>query len=175
MRGKSSASRSAPMRARRADSVPDARAAVAADDRPLDRGRAAQLGQQRGVHVPRTEPRDRQQRRRQDPPVGDHHENVGGEGAQRRLELWRADLLRLQHWKTQRARRHLHRRLVQRAPAAGGTIGLTDRTAKVGRRGDDLEAGNSEVRRSEEDRARALGHATVYSAPCADASGRCAW
>ena len=83
----------------------DAGLAVAADDRPLDRRGAAQLRQQRRVHVVGPEPRQIEQALRQDAPVGDDDEEVGGERRQRRLGLGRAHLLGLDDRHAQRAPR----------------------------------------------------------------------
>ncbi|MNY21101.1 hypothetical protein D3C86_1546230 [compost metagenome] len=60
---------------------------VAVQDGPLDRGGAAIAGQERGVDVDAAEGRQVQDRLRQDLAVGDDHDEVGGQGLERREGL----------------------------------------------------------------------------------------
>jgi hypothetical protein len=138
----------------------DPRLVLAADDRPLDRGRAPQLGQQRGVHVVGAEPGEIEQRLRQDPAVGYHDEDLRFERGQRRQRLGCPQLLRLEHGEAHLLGRLLHRRRRRPLPAARRPIGLADHGTEVGAGRRRAQAGDRERRRPEEHRARAprLGH-----------------
>jgi hypothetical protein len=100
---------------------------VAVDDRPLDRGRAAVLGQQGGVDVHAAELRQIEDLLRQDLAVGHHHDQRGVEFAQEGEELGVVlDLLRLVHGEAMGEGQLFHRRRGQLLTTAGGAIGLAD-------------------------------------------------
>src|SRR5690606_7354829 len=103
-----------------------ARALVAADDRPVDRRGAAQLRQERRVHVDRTERRHLQHIALEDLAVGDDDGELRLERRDPLAELLSARLLRLQHEQTLALRDGLDRRRVGRAAPAGGPVRLRD-------------------------------------------------
>ncbi len=115
------------------------------------------------MHVERSQAGQIQQRLRQDPPVGDDHEQIGVERRQRRVRLGRAHLLRLQDRHARQAERlglTLDRRRGRRLAAPRRAIRLTDHGDELGLGGDDAQTGDGEGRRPEEDRARARAGAS---------------
>ena len=95
------------------------------EDRRLNRRRAAQLRQQRGVDVERAVRRQVDDGRREDAPVRHDHRDVGLELAHRRHELLAARLLGLQHRDSLGQRHTLHRRRIElRARPSARLVGL---------------------------------------------------
>ena len=149
----------------------------AAQDRPLDRCRAAILRQQRGVNVDAAEAWQIQDRTRQNPPVGGDDDQVGRPGAQLIEKLGRSDLERLQNWDPSLDRGQLHRRRLQLLSATGGSIGLADDTDDgIGAGDQDPQRRHREFGRAEEDDAKGVSHEGAYSTtrPIAEPAGECA-
>ena len=84
------------------------------------------LGQQRGVHVERPEPRQIQQRLRQDPPVGDHDEHIGARAPPARRASRACGSFRAAGSARPASAAALHRRRRRRLPAPRRAIRLAD-------------------------------------------------
>lgn len=85
------------------------------------------------MHVPRTELWYREQIGRQDPAIGDNHEQIGRKGCQIPREQAIAQLGRLQNRKAEPGGKKLHGGRLDLRPAARWPVGLGDD-------GDDLMA-----------------------------------
>ncbi len=131
----------------------DPRLAVAFEDRPLDRRRAAPPREQRRVDVDAAVPRPREHVGRQDQAVGGDDEHVERTGDGRRRAIPASERRRLQHGEPARHGERLDRRGLDSEPAALRTVGT----------GEDQR--NVEPRVQDRVRARAAANAGVPAKP----------
>src|SRR6266571_1686197 len=105
----------------------DARLGHAVQDRPLDRRRSAQLGEEGRMHVDHATGREPEQLRLQDMPVRDHDADIRSELPEPVEEAAVGRALRLEHRDRLRLGFHFHgRRYDLRAGAALRPVGLGD-------------------------------------------------
>jgi folate-dependent phosphoribosylglycinamide formyltransferase PurN len=137
----------------------DAAFFVTGEDRALDRRRAAPARQQRGMHVPAAEARQRKHGLRQDQAIGDHHQQVGrlrGELLAHGLVAQRLRLLD-RHASCERGLLDRTRPELASTPRRPVRLGVDRHHLRAaGKAG--LEGGNGEFRRSGEHQSQWWGH-----------------